>query len=284
MLRSNSMKWSMRWFALLWWMAALSGIACSQSKASDNARPTLDLAHRKALIQQARASYYRLKENRVSGFRCRVVPDWDLLYSNLKVDDSGRELLSLLKQVRFRVVVGPTGASNVSHDSDVVPPNEQLAERLRQSISGFEQVVTGFFQTWTAFAIDSPFSENDNKAEIRESDGKYRFSAKQDTVEVLIVTTRDFAVEEMDVTTPQFHGVVRPKFTTTKNGFLLNAYSATLKSGEAVQELSAEISYQDVDGVTLPAKVSAAVTVPTTKLAVGMSVVDYQVDKLPAGN
>lgn len=92
---------------------------------------------RKEVVRQARQSYYSLQREDVSGFQCQVAPDFESMFKAVKTDAVGREqVLPILKKTSFQILVGPDGASSVSHQSEIAPPNEEVAERVvsRQAV------------------------------------------------------------------------------------------------------------------------------------------------------
>ena len=115
------------------------------------------LAHgtdKKEIVRQARQSYYNLANAGMNEFRCQVLPDWDTTFKTLKADPIGRDqVLPILRKTHFELLVGPDGASTVSHRSELVPPNEDVAERVRKATGGTEQVLTGFLHTWSGFMV-----------------------------------------------------------------------------------------------------------------------------------
>jgi hypothetical protein len=102
---------------------------------------SLSPAAREKIIQQAQQAYYNLPAHGLKEFHCQVLLDWEKAYKNLGLDATARDqLLPIMKKVEFGVVVGPTGASSISHRSDVAPPNEETAQRMRQyqTVNGFQ--------------------------------------------------------------------------------------------------------------------------------------------------
>lgn len=121
------------------------------------------------VLDQARHSYYNVKDRGLTGLRCDVLIDWEGVADQI-IDqiqganprqslnpDAQREFLSLLEAQHFSVVVGPNGASTVSHTSDKAPPNERSADALRKVNSGIEQMITGFLEEWATFTFSDPF-------------------------------------------------------------------------------------------------------------------------------
>jgi len=132
-------------------------------------------------IKQARKSYYNLPNAGLKEFRCEVTPDWDATFKALKTDQVGRDqVLPILRKTHFQLVVGPQGASTVSHQSEIAPPNEQVAERVREAISGMEQLLTGFLQTWSQFMINVPIPDGADGYQSENLGDRYRLAMKRE--------------------------------------------------------------------------------------------------------
>src|SRR5215475_14674848 len=96
----------------------------------------------KEMVRRARNAYYSLQDVGIVEFGCDLKPDWDAAFKTLKLDRAGREqLLPILKSTRFRVLIGPAGSSLLSREADSAPPNEEIADRARKSLAGFEQMI-----------------------------------------------------------------------------------------------------------------------------------------------
>jgi hypothetical protein len=247
--------------------AALAPAACGQD--------------RNEIVGQARRLYYDLKSEGLDGFGCQVRMDWDSMFKTVKPDAIGQsQVLPILKETHFKVLVGPDGASAVSHQSDVPPPSEVVAERVRSATEGFEQVVTGFFQAWSLFMMGAPFPEADGDY-LFETDGeKYRLAYKEKSVDVVISMTHDLAIDEIKVTTPKLEGTLNPTFAKNKGEFVLLGYDGTYKAASgASQRVSVKIEHQDVQGFNLPATVTATTSLPASKVEMAFSFTDCQVTK-----
>jgi len=243
--------------------------------------PTALGADRKDVIREARRSYYDLKSKGLAGFECQVSMDWDSMFKTLKPDATGRDqVIPILKKTQFQVLVGPEGASTVSHHSDVAPPNEEVAGRVRQSTGGVEQVLTGFFQTWSGFMMGAPFPEADGDYLLENLGENYRLTYKETSVDVVISMAHDFTIDEMRVTTPDFEARVHPEFARNQGEFVLLGYEATYKAASgAPQQLSMKIENRDVQGFSLPATVTATVDLPAGKLEMPLIFSDCKVTK-----
>jgi hypothetical protein len=217
------------------------------------------------LMREARQSYYNLPSRGLKEFSCQVLPDWDEMYNNmrLKVDGVGRDqFVPIMKKVRFRVLVGATGAASVSHQLDVAPPSQAVAARVRESTAGIDQMVTGFFQTWSSFAFGSLFPETSGSLQVEEAGNKYRLTHKGASTDVLIVMNKDLTIEHEKVESSKASASIDPIFTATKEGLLLTGYDGKVSMLDREWGTSGKISYQTVGGYQLPHVVKAMLSVP----------------------
>jgi hypothetical protein len=238
---------------------------------------------RKELLDNARKSYSRLSAQGFAGFHCRVQPDFDGFYKGIKTDSVAQtQLLPILQKVTFRVVVGPDGASTVSHQSDIAPPNEAVAERVRNVIDGTEQVITGFIHSWAPLSINSPFSADEESKEDQFEDlgSKYRLTHKDKSSSVVVLVRRDYAVEEVEIVSTSLRVSMRPAWEATPKGWRLAGYEATYSSGAGPsQKVSIAIDYQDVEGLQLPRSINATIPIPAGTVIFPFAFVDPHIER-----
>lgn len=222
-------------------------------------------AARDKLMREARQSYYNLPSHGLKEFSCQVLPDWDAFFNNkiLKVDAAGRDqLLPALRKERFRVVVGATGAASVSRQSGAASSSAAVAARVRQSTSGIDQMVTGFFQTWSSYAFGSLFPEDSSGLQVEEAANKYRLTRTSASSEILIVMNKDLTIEHTDVESSKVSARLDPAFMSTKEGLLLTSYKGKVNMLDQAWDASGKISYQTVGGYQLPHIVNTVVGLP----------------------
>ena len=218
---------------------------------------------RDQIVQQALKGYYSLRAHGFQELHCQVSMDWDSMYAGLETDADGRELLPILKKVQYQVVVGPTGASNVSHLSDSALSGDEMATRFRQSIDGFDQVLTGFFRTWAQFAIEPLLPKVGSDYEMEDLGARYRMTQGDPSGKVTLEMNHDLVLDHMGISTEKVNGSVDPIYTPSKNGLMLTGYKADLETNGETQHLVVEITNQAVDGFQVPQVVSARVRTPT---------------------
>ena len=223
-----------------------------------------DATDKKEVIRRAAQSLYNLKARGLLQFSCRVSPDFEATYKDIKMDDVGRkQVLPAAKNVQFQVVVGPSGAANVSHIFTEAPATQEIGDRLQKISAGMEQVVSGFFQTWSSLMIKSPFSGSPDDYQLEENSDGYHLIADAANTHVEIVLDRGFTPTSVVVRSSEFDGTVHPHFEKLKDESILRSYEATYKTnGGSAQDLTVKVDYQDVEGLALPRTIEAIMALP----------------------
>jgi hypothetical protein len=243
--------------------------------------PSALAADKKTVIQQTNRTYYNLKARGMIEFACEIQPDWDTTFTALKTDTTGRELiLPIAKQMKFRVSVGPSGAASVSHQFGQAPPTEDVAQRLRQVSEGVDQMIGGFFETWSQLMINPPLPGDEGDYQMEETSDGYRFTADAAKIHAVIVVEPNFIIKETEASTPDFEGTVHPRFVPHESGLVLDSYEGSFKqTGGTEQHLSVKVQYQDVDAITLPLNVSMSMKLPQGEFSFPMTFAHCQVKK-----
>ncbi len=238
-------------------------------------------ADKKEVIQRARQSLYSLKTDGLIEFSCQASLDFDAAYKDIKMDDIGRtQMLPAARNIRFQVAVGPSGAANVSHQFAEAPPNQEVADRLKNVAGGMEQIISGFFQTWSNLMIGSPFTGSPDEYQVDELPDGYRVMADAGTTHVEILLDRNYMLTSLAARTSDFDGTVRPHFTKRKDASLLQSYDATYKTtGASSQDLSMKIEYQDLEGLPIPHTIEVIMTLPQGHIDAPITLSNCQVKK-----
>lgn len=237
--------------------------------------PLLRAADDHEILDKAARRYYDLKREGLVEFRMQVLPDWDALSKNLNVEASAADVLPLVKQTSFSVAVGQSGATTISHQGDAAPPNEQVAQRLRQILSGVEQVLTGFFQVSALFLHGIPGIDLDKDYKIVESNGSYQINQSQDPAEVLLSMNRELAVTQLVVTKPGLMVTVHPTLSDSPKGYLLTEFDSAVKTPSGTLDSRFVVEYQMADGFELP----KALTVSMGRIEIHFHFSGYQVKR-----
>ncbi len=217
---------------------------------------TQDKLDKKQIVKQARQSYYSLKDQGLAEFQCTIIPNWQTLLTEQKLDaDTVNRATLLLNKIHFTVSLAAGSDAKVTHNN-VSAENEQVAKGLSQIYSGMEQMTTGFFQTWTAFSLTPALPEVGADYQLEATAAEYSLSCKDGTADVVTKLDRDFAINYLKTTTPEFDSIIRPQFKKTAKGWLLSGYRASYvgKSAADTTELQITIDYQAVSDFQIPQK------------------------------
>lgn len=234
----------------------------------------LSPSQRQAFLRQAAASYYNLKTEGVTGFQFEIVPDWDSISKQWREDAIKRKQdLSILKRTHFRVVIALEG-SHISHQSDIAPPNKEVADRVANSIRNVDMAVVSFFRIWTIFAFSSPFSMVHPDYRLEDLGETYRLTCKG----LFISMSHDFAITELRASAPEGSATLYPKLVASRNGFVVVGLNIEFKAEGGTIRDSTTIEYQDVNGLKVPRFIKTT-NLPKGNAAIAFTFTNFQVDK-----
>jgi hypothetical protein len=217
-------------------------------------------ADKKDVVREARAAYYSLQTRGLSQFQCNMTPNWDsLLADTKKTNPVGADrAISMLRQLQFTVTQGSRGPAKVTHTT-ITATDDKMAEGLNQIYSGMEQMVSGFFDTWSPFMVSSPFPDTGSNYQLADEGALWSLSYKDGpSAQVVTTMTKGLLIRELKVNTPQFSSSIRPQFTDSAQGMLLTGYQADYvgQSPSETTHLQVGIAYQTVNGFQLPQKLN----------------------------
>jgi hypothetical protein len=230
----------------------------------------------KQVITNARGSYYALQTEGLKTFQCNVEPDWQkfLTIVNQKPVAADDPKLKLFKDLRFSVTIDEHGESTITpfmaNGGNVDPSLSQMIEALKQMLSGF-------YQTWTAMVLTNPFPEAYGEMTLKQEGDNFRLLGKDGGSDVEILLNKEYAIIEMKVTSPGSKVIMFPKFTKTEKGLLLADIDSDINDGQ--QKVHLGITYQNVQGLSLPDHASFKVILPDQVVAVEVAFSKYQVTK-----
>jgi hypothetical protein len=210
-------------------------------------------ADNKETLDAARAAYYSLRREGLTGFTCLVTPNWDLLLaSRWRADPvATAKAYKVFSGLTFGVEVAPGRHPKVMHAD--VPGGEPESEALQRLVAGMEQTVSGFFETWTPFVLTTPIPGAN--AEVTQTHGLWIVDYKEGATQIGVVMREDYTIESTRILTATFASVIQPQFTKSPKGMLLTAVQGSfrkLSGGAAPVSLQLQIEYQDVSGFLLP--------------------------------
>ena len=230
----------------------------------------------KQVITTARGSYYALHSQGLKTFQCSVEPDWQkfLTIVNQKPVAADDPKLKMFKDLRFSVAIDERGESTIS---PFMANGGNVDPSLNQMIDALKQMLSGFYQTWTAMVLTNPFPEAYGEMTLKQEGDNFRLLGKDGGSDVEILLNKDYAIIEMRVASPGSKVIMFPKFTKTAYGLLLADIDSDINDGQ--QKVHLGITYQNVQGFSLPDHASFKVTLPDQVVAVEVAFSKYQVTK-----
>jgi hypothetical protein len=205
-------------------------------------------------LNQARQAYYNLRTQGVSTFQCDVVPDWNLLLQDQRQSNpaAADTAIKVLNQLRFVVSVGADDKVTLTHN-ELTGQSQEMNTALTQIYGGMEQMTSGFFDTWKLFMVNRPFPETQSQFQLQPLGALYSLHYVENSSDVVTTMSKDFAINQLTVTTSAFHSSIHPIFTKSVNGYLLSGYDADYDSGkpEELTRLNVLVDYQSVNGIEM---------------------------------
>jgi hypothetical protein len=236
----------------------------------------------KDLVTKARHQYYTVTEHGFAGFSSDAKPDWDAMLTEAKVDPATiTSVLPILKSTQFKVLVGADGASTISPVAELPPPNEDVATHLRQTTQGFQQIVTGFLQTWSGFALNQMLPPTDGvEYHVVPDASGYKVSYAESGANVALSLNHDLTVTNVEVTSDTTNGSMQPTFVNVAGGLVLSGYDAQFKMKDgSTSRVTAKIQSQIVDGIELPGTVDVVVYEGEIQLPLHFTFSNYRLTK-----
>jgi hypothetical protein len=230
----------------------------------------------RAIVAKATAKYYSLRVQGLSGFECKMTPDWDKFAAeNIKPADPMMDVLAKkIKPVAMKVSMSMAGAPAASA---FMTDGTEIDEGLTEFTTGLEHVTTDFIEQWWTMVSDTPFSAYDSDSVVKQEGAGYRFSQKQGASDSSILMDKDLVILEMDTLLQANQIIMRPKFIADPKGLLLTNLDSDIKSTD--QHVSIAIEYQDVQGFKLPSKMHYKLTGPNIDVSMYATFSNYKLTK-----
>jgi hypothetical protein len=230
--------------------------------------PAPPSAMKASILHKAESDYYILQSQGLKAFQCNIQPNWSQIVTD-------PDQLAAVRNVQFTAVIDAQGGVQVN---PFLPDGSAIDPSLNQLVSGLQQTVTGFFQTWNSMVFSPMFSADTDEQLVYSSqaDG-YHFSQKSSGTAVEIVLTKEALMTSMKVTTQSSVIAMQPAYIPTDKGLLLTSMNSVIDSGK--QKVNFQIQYQNVEGFDMPAMTAYQVTLPDQVVSIDMSFSAYQIVK-----
>jgi len=239
-------------------------------------------ADKRAVVQQARQSFYSLHALGFESFECSIRPNWNLLLAEQRKADPQQTdtALKTLDRLRFTIDLNPDGSVKFSHNK-LAGQSTEMNEAMQQIFDGMEQTMSGFFDTWKLFVLDSPFPDPDGDFQLQDMGALYRITYRDGSADVTTTMTKDFAIADLNVASPEFVSSIRPHFTKLAGGWLLNAYEASYRSAkpDEATELKVAVRYGTVNGLQTIQKLNLSGTYGASAFDIELGFTDCDVTK-----
>jgi len=244
-----------------------------------------DRADKRDIIRQARAAYYSLRGKGLDAFSASASVNWEVVLGPIKTGDDVSQRASamkLLNGLHFGLAMDARGKVTVTHRADTPAPNDTSQKGYDQIFGGMEQVITGFYDTYSPFVVTSPFPEVESEYTVEDIDIGYRVSYKEGTsTSVVTRMTKTFAIIDSVVNAADFDSVIKPVFTTTEQGYVMTAYNGYYKpkTGPGTTLLDCTMEQQMVDGLRMMKKLHFDSSVDGAKNQTELTFADYVIKK-----
>jgi hypothetical protein len=243
-----------------------------------------DRADKREIIKQARAAYYSLREKGLDTFSANAAVNWEVVLGPIKTGDDVAQraaAIKLLNGLHFGVAMDSSGKVSVTHRADTPAPNETSQKGYDQIFTGMEQVITGFYDTYSPFMITSPFPAVDGDYTVEDIDIGYRVTYKEGASSVLTRMTKTFAIIDTTVNAADFDSVIKPAFSTTEQGYVMSGYNGYYKpkTGPGTTLLDGTLEQQMVDGLRMMKKLHFDSSVDGVKNQTEVVFTDYIIKK-----
>jgi len=237
---------------------------------------------RSAVLRQAQNAYYNLRSRGLATFQCDVTPDWQLLLADegKQNPEAADNAIQILNQLHFSVNLSADDTVKLTHN-ELTGQSQQMMDALKQIYGGMEQLTSSVFDTWKRFMITSPFPNAGGAYTLDNLGPRYKLAYREDQSDVATTMGHDFAIDTLNMTSPEFDSSIQPSFTSTPQGFVLASYSATYKSQNASEttQLDVAIDYAQVEGFEMLSKLSLKGTYGGTPFGVALAFSNCQVTK-----
>jgi len=242
------------------------------------AAPTLLMAQGAELdkaktLLAARERYYNLRTLGLSEVQAAIQPNWDVLLEGANTPPSAR---TLLNNLHFWISIDAAGKLRLTHDAKALPADK--VEEVEKMFKGMNASVTTLLSTWSIFLLTSPFPAVGSDYRIERRPDGFRFSQRQNDLDVAIETDNEFAISEVTVVAGERTTSLKPVLEKTPAGLLLKGYTASaggrVGSNTTIQ---AVLEYETVSGLRLLHKVNLDTVFQGAETKFEWTFADYQV-------
>jgi hypothetical protein len=189
--------------------------------------------------------------------------------------------IKLLEQIRFTVVAGPDIETKVTHTTPATD-NAEVQKGLADVYSGTEEMLGGFFSTYSVLMFFSPMPKSSTPHQMVQSGDEWKLTYKDGDADVRDTLDDNFKLRDIRVTTSTFKSNIQPAFVESSEGFVLTGYQADYDEPgkpEAKTQLQARLEHQTVDGIQIPKQLNLTGTYGAAPFATELSFIGCTIAK-----
>jgi hypothetical protein len=203
-------------------------------------------------LQAARERYYNLRTLGLSEVQAAIQPNWDVLLEGTNAAPSAR---TVLNNLHFWFSIDAAGKLQLTHDGKALPPDQ--VEGVEKVFKNVNSSVASFFRTWSIFLLSSPFPAPGSEYSIERRENGFRFSQRQNDLDVAIDTDNEFAVTEIRAASVERTSSLKPVLEKTPAGLVLKGYAASSRGPDgSITTVQVALEYGTVNGLRLLHKVN----------------------------
>jgi len=235
------------------------------------------------ILRAASHIYYNLPNEGLVEVQCSAVPDWRaILAAEMHAEVApDHPALKTFSQIHFWLSLDQQGSPKLTHKLDFPITDPQAQEGINQTISGTEQVLSGFSQSVAPFLFTSMLPKPEDKYSYEARGTQHLLSFKEEGSDVVLTLQQDLTVAEAKVVSPQINVTMRPLFSKTPKGFLVTQIESDyrLPNDATATNIVMKIEYATVQGLQLPSKLTVDTRAGDAVHKMVIAFADYEVKK-----
>ena len=212
-----------------------------------------------ARLTTAHAQYYTPTARGLSSFRCDASVDWKGTFARI----TGKEVapdspeLKYLQSVRLSVSDELQGTGSLDWTTDAAPTADSDAA-IKQIRGGFQQMISGFFQTWNPYVNGSMVPLPDSTVTVTNAGDGVHLSGKAGSMTLDEDFDRNMVLKQTVVVQPEIKVVATPTYDSTPEGLLVSRIDTVLNQPPTAPPVEAvmSVTYAKVDTYQLPSVVN----------------------------
>jgi len=214
----------------------------------------LSKTDKEQLLVSARTQYYNLGFLGVKSFTCNVDVDWDGIFKQFNGTPLPADSPMMIYLAKSRLGVKETVATGAEITwANTGTPPDSVAASVNQLRGGVKQMLSGFFETWTANINGDLLSKD--VTSVTATNGGYLVDEKSPGGDNDTLTfNKDMLLSHISNTSAGVVTEIDAQYLKTPQGLLVNDIEADSKQtvAEPPTHVTMTTDYQTVEGFQLP--------------------------------